>query len=34
MIKSQVTATPYEEIVGLPKQLDPALLDLADSLAR
>lgn len=34
MIKGQVTPTPYDEIVGLTKQLDPALLELAESLAR
>jgi 6-phosphofructokinase 1 len=34
MIKGQVTPTVYEEVVGLQKLLDPALLDLAESLAR
>lgn len=34
MIKGQVIATPYTEIVGKQKQLDPALLELAESLAR
>lgn len=34
MIKGQVVPTPYNEVVGLTKQLDPALFELAESLAR
>jgi 6-phosphofructokinase 1 len=33
MIKSAVTATPYEQITGIKKPLDPALIELAESLA-
>jgi 6-phosphofructokinase 1 len=34
MIKGQVTATPYHEIVGKTKSIDPDLLKLAESLSR
>ena len=34
MIKGSVVATPFEEVVGLQKQLDPALIELAESLAK
>jgi 6-phosphofructokinase 1 len=34
MIKGQVTATPYAEVVGRTKSIDPALLELADMLVR
>lgn len=34
MIKGQVTATNYVEIVGKTKSIDPALLELAETLVR
>ena len=33
MVKSQVISTPYEEVTGVKKVLDPALLDMAESLS-
>jgi 6-phosphofructokinase 1 len=32
--KSEITATPYEEVIGKPKLLDPHLLELAKILER
>lgn len=33
MLKSQVTTTPYEEVAGVKKTLDPGVLELAESLS-
>jgi 6-phosphofructokinase 1 len=33
MLKSQVTTTPYEEVTGVKKKLDPNVLQLAESLS-
>jgi hypothetical protein len=32
--KSEITATPYEDVVGKPKKIDLRLLELAKSLER